>query len=118
MCWKQEWASAINNLQTAITHIERAEKKLLKRRLRNEKRLEHLKKYDKEHYYPYEINSIKALIKKNSAGEQDCKEIIKILKKQQNKLFKMIKVYGISHSKNPKRVYRLMGKFNYKKMRK
>jgi len=33
MCWKQEWAMAINNLNWAIIHVQRAQVKVRKRQL-------------------------------------------------------------------------------------
>lgn len=39
MCWKQEWASAIGNLERAIEHVEKAKGKLVERRKRNEARI-------------------------------------------------------------------------------
>lgn len=108
MCWKQEWASAINNLQHSIEHIERAQDKLEKRKERNEAALK--KKYKTDFY---EETKIKARITKNNAGVEQCKGIITELKKRQDQLFIMIHEYGISKSDDPKRVYKLMGKYPF-----
>jgi len=111
MCWKQEWAMAINNLQHAQEHIEKAQEKLHNRRLRNEKNLQRLTS-SKKHNYPCEIAPVKELIEKNRLGEQECKDVIAVLKQTQAQLFRMIHVYGIKHSENPQRVYQLMGKYD------
>lgn len=103
MCWKQEWAHAINNLQHAIEHIEKAQNKLEKRMERNEAAL------DKSH----EQVKILARITKNHAGIEQCKDVITELKTRQDELFKMIHEYGISKSDDPKRVYKLMGKYPF-----
>jgi len=101
MCWKQEWAHAINNLQNAIEHIKRAQDKLEKRMERNESAL------DKSH----EQMKVLSRIRTNHAGIEQCKGIITELKERQDELFKMIHQYGISKSEDPKRVYALMGKY-------
>lgn len=113
MCWKQEWASSINNLQTAITHIERAEKKLEKRELRNKKNLKRLEQ-NKKYNYPAMLEPVKKMIEKNRNGEESCKDITKLLKETQDRLFLMIKIYGIKQSSKSKRLYRLMGKYKPK----
>ena len=111
MCWKQEWAMAINNLQMARIHIERAQEKLKKRQLRNERNLQRLKQNPK-YNYPSQLAPVEELIKKNRFAEQDCKDIIAELKERQAQLFRMIHVYGIKHSESPQRVYQLMGKYD------
>lgn len=107
MCWKQEWAHAINNLQKAIEHVERAKSKLIKRRERNEAALQ--KKWADR----YEKEKIYARIDKNRMGQQQCENIIADLKDWQDQLFIMIHKYGISHSDDPKRVYKLMGLYPF-----
>lgn len=105
MCWKQEWAQAISNLQKAIEHVEKARGKLIKRRERNEASLK--KKWADR----YEKNKIEARIEKNRRGQEQCEKIIADLKDWQDQLFRMIHEYGITHSDDPKRVYKLMGKY-------
>lgn len=107
MCWKQEWAHAINNLQHAIKHVERAKGKLIKRKERNEAALKK-KRADR-----YETKKILARITTNNQGIAQCEHVIHDLKEWQDVLFKMVHEYGISHSDNPKRVYKLMGKYPY-----
>jgi len=36
MCWKDEWARAINDLNFAVAHVEYAQKKLQRRLARNQ----------------------------------------------------------------------------------
>lgn len=107
MCWKQEWAHAINNMQKAIEHVEKAHDKLNKRLERNEVNLEKCIG-DK-----FEIKKIKKRIEKNTEAIEGCKQIIESLKINQNLLFMMIHLFGISHSEDPKRVYKLMGNYPF-----
>ena len=106
MCWKQEWAHAINNLQKAIMHIKRAQDKLDKRLERNEAALEKVRGKDK-----FEENKIGERLLTNTEGIEDCKEIISNLKTKQAQLYSMVHEYGINHSDDPKRVYALMGDY-------
>jgi len=106
MCWKQEWAHAINNIQKAIEHIERARDKLEKRKQKNRAALEKVRGKDK-----FEENKIWDRLLKNIAGIEECGEIISNLKEKQAQLYRMVHEYGISHSDDPKRVYKLMGKY-------
>uniref|UniRef100_A0A6M3XG89 Uncharacterized protein n=1 Tax=viral metagenome TaxID=1070528 RepID=A0A6M3XG89_9ZZZZ len=105
MCWKQEWAQAISNLQKAIEHVEKARGKLIKRRERNEANLK------KKGADRYEKKKIEARIEKNQRGQEQCEKIIADLKDWQDQLFRMIHEYGITRSDNPKTVYKLMGKY-------
>jgi len=114
MCWKQEWAMAINNLNRAAIHVMLAKAKLQKRLKRNEatfQRLSESKKYN----YPKILAPIQKLIEKNRAGIQECEQVIADLKVRQDQLFRMIHVYGIKHSEAPQRVYRLMGNYQLPK---
>jgi hypothetical protein len=110
MCWKQEWAAAIGNLEHAIVHIERAKVKLERRLARNRVHLELLSRSSKRNY-PAMLASVQALIEKNRAGIEECRRVIAELMARQDQLFGMIKVYGINHSENPQRVKQLMGKY-------
>lgn len=109
MCWKQEWAHAINNLQKAIMHIERARDKLNKRKERNEKSLK--KKWAKNDRF--EQRKIEMRMEKNRKGQEQCENLIADLEETQDQLFKLIHKYGISRSDDPKRVYKLMGKYPF-----
>ena len=101
MCWKHQLAHAINNVQHAIEHIKKARTKLENRLRRNIKAL--IKTHDQ--------NQVNNLIKINETGINECNQLIDVLITQQDQLFEMIHVYGIFRSKNPKRVYELMGKY-------
>lgn len=101
MCWKQSWAMSISSIEHAIKHIERAKEKLVKRKERNEKALK------KTH----DPNKVRALIQKNSTGIEQCEKLIADLRETQDELYKMIHEYGFSRSDDPKRVYKLMGKY-------
>lgn len=138
MCWKQEWASAINNLtnakfwiqrenyaaawrslKAAITHVSRAQVKLEKRLARNLvtlQRLSSMKKYN----YPRMLAPVQAIISKNQKGILECKTVISVLEGKpsvsevehiQDQLYVMVHTYGIKHAKNPKRIYALMGNY-------
>lgn len=111
MCWKQEWAMAINNLNFAIEHVERARVKLSKRLLRNEATLQKLRQ-NKKHNYPKELEPVEARVQKNRKAEAQCRQIVADFKERQDQLFRMIHDYGITHSENPKRVYSLMGRYH------
>lgn len=116
MCWKQEWAQAIENLNSAITHVERAQLKLHKRLQRNEKNLQRLSQ-DKNHNYPSELAPVQALIKKNRDAEQNCKEAIVGFRKTQGLLYCMIHTVGIwrktkeGKQQTSRRTYTLMGNY-------
>jgi len=114
MCWKQEWAIAINNLNHAIMHVERAKAKLQKRLERNETNLRRLSQSKKYNCLAM-LAPVQALIQKNRAGIQECEYLIADLKARQDQLFCMVHVYGIKHSENPQRVYELMGKYQFPK---
>jgi hypothetical protein len=116
MCWKQEWAMAINNLEHAVGHIQRARVKLEKRLERNKKCLEKLKdnpRFRNRFGQPYEkiLAPTEKKIAHNSAGIEECTRLIETLKTSQDHLFRMIHKYGIKHSEDPQRVYQLMGKW-------
>lgn len=110
MCWKQEWAAAIGNLEHAKEHIKHAQAKLLKRKLRNTANLDRLRG-SKKHNYPSELERVQHLIVKNDKGIWECKVIHDWLETIQNDLYQMIKVYGITRSENPRRVRELMGAY-------
>jgi len=110
MCWKQEWAMAINNLERAKEHIAKARAKLQARKARNEKNLEMLRR-SKKHNYPSELQPVEALIARNEKGIWECEHICCDLEARQDQLYRMIKVYGIKRSENPERVRQLMGTY-------
>ena len=110
MCWKQEWAMAINNLNGAIAHVERARAKLQKRLERNEANLQRMRQ-NKKCNYPSMLEPVQLLIRKNEQGMAECEQVIGALRQKQDQLFQMVHTYGIKHSDNPQRVYRLMGKY-------
>jgi hypothetical protein len=111
MCWKQEWAMAINNLERAIEHVAKAETKLHIRHARNKMALYHLSA-SKKHCGPASLAPVEALKEKNRLGIEECERVIADLRSRQDQLFGMINVYGIRLSENPKRVYALMGNYH------
>jgi hypothetical protein len=110
MCWKQEWAAAIGNLEHAIVHVERAKVKLERRLARNRVTFERMSRSSKYNYPPM-LTPVQALIEKNRAGVEECRRVIAELMARQDQLFGMIKVYGINRSENPQRVKQLMGAY-------
>jgi len=111
MCWKDEWARAINNLNSAVTHVEYAEKKLEARLARNQKHLKRLKE-DKKYNYPPVLAPVQERIKKNMVAIEDCKMVIKEFRARQAQLFCMVHTFGITRSETqPQRVYDLMGNY-------
>jgi len=114
MCWKHEWAMAINNLEHAKDHVKHALVKLQKRKDRNERHLERLRR-SKKHNYPSQLWPVRTLISKNAEGIKECEQILRDLEARQNKLYRMIQTYGIKHSGNPERVRQLMGKYQPKR---
>ncbi len=99
MCWKYEWAHAIDKIERAIKHVEKARDKMIFRRKRSN------------------VEKIKI---KYQRAEDECNAVITSLREQQKIAFEMIHEYGISHtSKNhtPEslpRVYKLMGDYPFK----
>jgi hypothetical protein len=110
MCWKHEWAMAINNLQHAIEHTEKARNKLIKRLERNEKFLQRLKQ-SKNNSGPGSLAPVHQCIEKNQAGIGECAQIIAELRIRQHQLYRLIQVYGIKLSKDPQKVKQLMGRY-------
>lgn len=94
MCWKYEWAKAVNNLNRAIIHVEGARKKIHKRLLRNQRTLRVYKK-SKKWNYPGCLAPVEALIKKNREAEEQCRRVIADFREKQNQLRRMISTYGI-----------------------
>jgi hypothetical protein len=111
MCWKQEWAMAINNLQHAIEHVAKARDKLVKRLGRNEKHFDHLMGSKKHRGDKAALAEVQGHIQKNRRGIADCDLVMSGLRTKQDLLFAMIQVYGLNRSENPKRVKQLMGKY-------
>lgn len=115
MCWKQEWAAAIGNLQYAIKHTERAREKLKKRKERNDATLQRTMEQGHDRFNEARIGELAV---KNSSGIEDCDLVLLRLKTTQNILYEMINKYGISrpnmnnkvsgHEEN-RRLLKLMG---------
>ena len=110
MCWKHEWAKAINNLNRAITFVERAQKSLEERLARNRRHLNRLRE-NKKYNYPANILPVEERIKKNQNGIEECKQIIADLKERQSQLYCLIHTIGISHGETSQTVYELMGNY-------
>ena len=115
MCWKQEWAAAIGNLQHSIKHTERAREKLKKRKERNDATLQRTMEQGHDRFNEARIGELAV---KNSSGIEDCDLVLLRLKTTQNILYEMINKYGISrpnmnnkvsgHEEN-RRLLKLMG---------
>jgi hypothetical protein len=104
VCWKQEWASAINTINWTIIHIERAQAKLHKRRINNEEtKGKILIKGDK-----WSLQVVEKLILKYQKGEHECKILIDVLRGHQEMLKHMIEDYGISRKGESARLQALM----------
>lgn len=114
MCWKHEWAMAINNLNSAIMHVQRARERLQNRLVRNKKNLERMKS-NKKYNYPKMLAPVEALIDKNQRGIQECEQLIADFRSRQDQLFRMVHIYGLKRSETPQRVYELMGKYQIPK---
>lgn len=110
MCWKQEWAMAINDLEHAKEHVLRAQGKLRKRLARNKIALHRLST-SRKYCGSGSLAPVQQLIEKNRAGIEECEQVIAELRVRQDQLFRMVHVYGIKHSEAPQRVYKLMGKY-------
>jgi hypothetical protein len=91
MCWKQEWASTVNNLNWAILHTERAKAKL-------EGRIAGF-----EHY-----TLGRSEVEKARQGVAECEVLIAAFKESQERLKKLIDEVGISRTDNPARTRTLM----------
>jgi len=94
MCWKNEWAKAINNLTSAIIHIKRAQAKIHQRLLRNERTFQGLSRNDKLNY-PKILAPVQARIHENQEAEAQCKLIIADLERNQACLQDLIHNFGI-----------------------
>lgn len=114
MCWKHEWAMAINNLNSAIAHVQKAQQKLQNRLVRNKKNLERMKS-SKKYNNPKMLAPVEVLIEKNQRSIEECGQLIADFRARQGQLFRMVHVYGIKRSENPQRVYELMGKYQIPK---
>ena len=110
MCWKHEWAMAINNLNSAIAHVQNAQEKLQNRLVRNKKNLERMKS-SKKYNYPKMLAPVEVLIEKNQRAIKECGQLIADFGARQGQLFRMVHEYGIKRSEVPQRVYQLMGNY-------
>lgn len=111
MCWKQEWAMAINHMTRAIIHTEKARAKLEKRAARNLETINRVQ--DKSQEYVHRAEMLKlasARYERMKQGVHRCEEIIAELKAKRCELHRMIVAYGISRRENPARVKQCMGK--------
>jgi len=122
MCWKDEWAKAINNLNSVITHVEYAQKKLEARLARNQKHLSRLKG-DKKYNYPLVLAPVEERILRNTEAIENCKSMVSEFRESQGLLYCMVHTIGITRSKmskmsmtQPQRVYNLMGNYPGKKV--
>ncbi len=93
MCWKEEWAFAIDDLNKAIAHVEKAEKKLQDRRIRAQRWYLNLGQ-DPKHGTPAELAKVREIIKKWAAAERECNEIKERLRCHQRVLRDLIVTYG------------------------
>jgi len=103
MCWKYEWAKAINNVSNAIIHVERAKRKIHARKLRHKRTLKKLSK--SKYNYPARV---KALINKNRDAEQRCIILIEDFEEAQKQLRHLIDTYGIKRSEKSRTTEKLM----------
>ena len=113
MCWKHEWARAINNLNRAIAHVVKAREKMQKRLLRNERNLRRLRQ-NKKYNYPSQLTPVQMLIEKNRRAIHECNQIIARCKQMEDSLFIMVHVHGIKRGDSSK-VYQLMGKYDFER---
>lgn len=100
MCWKQEWASAVNNLNWAIIHTERAKAKLGYRVTKFE---EAVRNADKS-----EIDRAHFNLDQSRRGVVECDELIKDFKKDQEQLKKLIDEVGLWVKDDPERTKTLL----------
>ncbi len=113
MCWKQEWAAAIGNIETALKHISAAEAKLERRRQKN---------FDSWHFQKgqgqdkFEERKIFNRIVKNSEGIRDCDDVRFMLEVLQDRLYWMTRKYGISVARENKRLKKLMAGYHPKRV--
>ena len=105
MCWKQEWAAAIGNIQKSIKHIDAAELKLERR---YDKNIISLAKRSGRNWDKFEAKKILGRISKNQEGIAQCRILKILLKERQDHLFQMIHHYGITKAKENRRLIELM----------
>lgn len=95
MCWKEEWAFAIDFINKAIAHVEKAEKKIQDRRIRAQRWYVRLS-MDKKHGTPSELAKVQTIIKKWAEAEQECYNVIERLRCEQRVLRDLIENYGFN----------------------
>ena len=106
MCYKQEWASAINNLTRAMVRIDRAKKKLEARA--HERRLTKARALGKDRTDIAKDADEK--LKKNLEGIRQCDQLLDSLKEDRHTVLGLILDYGIAQSEDPAKTRQLMGK--------
>lgn len=94
MCWKEEWAYAIEKISKAIAHIENAKKKLKKRWQKAAQRLQK-QSQDPKHNQPSELAKIREIMNKHTMAIIECEHLIAALKKHQATLRLLIEKHGI-----------------------
>ena len=95
MCWKEEWAYAIRDIDKAIVHVEKARKKLAKRRARAQSWLQK-QSQDQKHNQPKQLAQIQEVISKGVLAEHRCDYLIETLRMKQRLLRGFIEAYGFS----------------------
>lgn len=103
MCWKQEWASAIGNIEAAIRHIERAQAKLERRRTKNLETM--LRRHDDR----WTVKTVSQLMLKNTIAIEQCKDTVRRLRAEQDWVYAMIQTFGITNRDRSKRLTSNMG---------
>ena len=94
MCWKQEWAAAIGDIQDAIEHIDIAQGKLERR---YEKNLDALAHKSGRHFDKWATRTIMKQIQTNKEGIAHCKVAKLLLKERQDHIYQMILEFGITN---------------------
>ena len=105
MCWKQEWAAAIGNIQKSIKHIDLAQYKL---EIRYESNIETLGHNSGRNWDKFECRKIIERMMKNHSGIAQCKILKILLKERQDHLYQMIGDHGIVKANENKRLIALM----------
>lgn len=105
MCWKQEWASAINNMTRAMVRIDRAKKKLEARATERCSTIVRARKKGRDDI----VKVAEEKLDKTMRGIATCDLVLDSIKEDRYTVMQMINEYGIAQSENPAKTLELMG---------
>jgi chromosome segregation ATPase len=97
MCWKQEWSHAINNINHALAHLQKAKEKLEKRASDRRETIKNAPtkcgRIDKAKEI---IKDAEQKLEKNLEGIRLCQQQLDSLKENRSELLALIREHGFS----------------------